>query len=98
MTFLATAPPNTTLVGNCAEWIVERQNRTGAQDSALSDLSQFGAVFFDNSFASSAKPEAHGTVVEAGSGTPISMTGDGGAQLLAVPTVLRPTSFRVDRV
>jgi hypothetical protein len=98
VTFLATAPANTTLVGDCAEWIVERQNRTSASDSPISDLSQFGSVFFANAFASTSRPQSHGTVLAAGSGTPISMSANDGVQLIAVPAVLGPTSFRVDRV
>jgi hypothetical protein len=97
MTFLATAPPGTRLAGNCAEWIVERQRHSTAEGSPLSDLSRFGSVFFDNAFASSAAPGAGGSVVKAGSGTPISMVADTGTQVLATPTVLGPTSFRVDR-
>lgn len=97
-TFLATAPANTKLVGDCAEWIVERQYRSSAPDSIISDLSQFGSIFFDNAFASTSRPESHGPVADAGSGTPISMTASDNVQLIAAPTLLRPTSFRVDRV
>jgi hypothetical protein len=98
VSFLARAPAGTTLTGNCAEWIVERQTQSANGNAPLSDLAQFGTIFFDSCFASSGSIEAHDAViVDAGSGTPISMTADSSSQLLAVPSILGSTTFKVDR-
>ena len=74
--FDITAPSGTTLVGNSAEWIVERPSINNTPTS----LSDFGVVYFDECLAF-----CHGTggrfVDNLNSATPITMTGAGGAAL-----------------
>jgi Peptidase A4 family len=91
------APAGTTLIGNCAEWIVERQT-FDANSSILTELSLFGSIFLDNAFATTAiPPKTDQQTISAGHGTLISMTATDNVKILASPTILGPTTFRVDR-
>jgi hypothetical protein len=76
--FSITAPSGTTLVGNSAEWIVERP--------AFSDetgLADFKVDYFDEGIAGLS--DVFQTVT-LGSGTPYTMTNSSGAEL-SVPTI-----------
>jgi hypothetical protein len=91
------APAGTTLLGNCAEWIVERQT-FDANSGTLTELSIFGSVFLDNAFATTTIPPKMDQQTRlAGNGTPISMTTTDNVTILARPTILGPTTFRIDR-
>jgi hypothetical protein len=67
--FLSTAPQGTALLGNSAEWIVERLEI----DTKAPELAQFGAVYFSETNAGTEK----NGVLTAGSGNAINMV-DGG--------------------
>jgi len=78
-----TAPAGTTLVGNCAEWIVEAPTVGGAQ-SAMAD---YGEVFFNVCEAVTQK----GVTVNGGTGNNINMTAGGNVVsdgILVSPTVV----------
>jgi hypothetical protein len=69
-------PPNVTLSGNVAEWIVE-DPATGAQPGApLFPFPNYGATFFSNCFADSENEE-----LNLGSATPISLVDTSGNAL-----------------
>jgi hypothetical protein len=76
--FSFSAPDGTTLVGNCAEAVVERPGVNGA----LAELPRYGEVFFDDTVAYSAK----GGSFPIGLGTPISMVADDGTTVISAPT------------
>jgi len=63
------APKNTSLVGNCAEWIVERPTI----NNHLSYLPRYGDVYFDEGLAGT----EGGVLFEAGQGLPLTMDEDG---------------------
>jgi hypothetical protein len=77
--FSITAPKGTSLTGNSAEWIVERPTINGS----VAQLSDTAAVYFDEGIAGLAG--APFTIVDLGSGMPVTMTGSGNASL-SVPT------------
>jgi hypothetical protein len=79
--FTITAPSGTTLVGNCAEWIVERPT-VGGSTAALTD---YAAVYFDECIAGWVGNNTNG-LDDLGGATTVTMTGTGGASL-SVPTV-----------
>ncbi|WP_125609955.1 G1 family glutamic endopeptidase [Specibacter cremeus] len=86
--FSFTAPAGTTLVGNCAEAVVERPGVNGA----LAELPRYGEVFFDDTTAYS----ANGGTFPIGLGTPISMVADDGTTVISAPTFEADTdSFKV---
>ncbi len=77
--FSISAPRGTALVGNSAEWIVERPTVGGS----VANLTDTKAVYFDESIAGlSGTPF---TIINLGSGMPVTMTGNGNASL-SVPT------------
>ena len=78
--FSITAPRGTTLVGNSAEWIVERPTVNGS----LTNLTDTKAVYFDEGIAGLAGTPF--TIVDLGSGTAVTMTGNNNASL-SVPTL-----------
>lgn len=84
--FTVTAPSGTSLVGNCAEWIVERP----AVDGSLTSLANYGLVYFDEGFAGYEE-----TQTNLGSGTLLTMVGSSGFPL-SVPTVEASTSMEVN--
>jgi hypothetical protein len=91
------APAGTTLIGNCAEWIVERQTFDSGSET-LTELSNFGSIFLDNAFATTTiPPKTDQQTRPAGKGTPISMTATDDVTILARSTILGPTTFRIDR-
>jgi len=75
------APSGTSLVGNCAEWIVEAPTVNGSQ-SALAD---YGEVFFSVSEAVT----TGGTTIDAGSGSNINMTA--GSATVSDGNLISPT-------
>jgi Peptidase A4 family len=77
VSFSITAPGTTTLVGNCAEWIVETPS-VGGQPTTLPD---YGMVFFDETLAGT-KNKA---TLDGFTGTPITLVG--GGKNLSVPTL-----------
>ncbi len=86
--FSSTAPAGTSLVGNCAEAVVERPEINGV----LAELPRYGEVFFDDTGAHSTR----GTFYEIGQGTPISMLADDGKTVISAPTFETDTdSFKV---
>jgi hypothetical protein len=89
-TFTITAPSGTTLVGNSAEWIVERPTVNGS----VASLTDYDVVFFDGCIAGYSNGRALG-ISSAGSATPVTMTGNGGASL-SVPTFEASQLFRMD--
>ncbi|MBV8902356.1 MAG: hypothetical protein JOZ22_01875 [Acidobacteriia bacterium] len=76
-----TAPGGTSLIGNCAEWIVEAPTVGGGQ-SALAD---YGEVFFSVCEAVTNK----GTVVNGGTGSNINMTA--GGKVVSDGNLITPT-------
>ena len=76
--FSFSAPAGTSLVGNCAEAIVERPGVNGQ----LAELPRYGEVFFDDTTANS----ANGISYPIGVGTPISMVADDGVTVISAPT------------
>ncbi|RDI97314.1 hypothetical protein DVT68_16240 [Dyella solisilvae] len=67
--FLATAPAGTELVGNSAEWVVERLEI----DTNTPELAQYGEVFFSEANAETKKKQ----LFTGGSGSTINMTDNG---------------------
>jgi Peptidase A4 family len=76
--FSFSAPPGTSLAGNCAEAVVERPGVNGQ----LAELPRYGEVFFDDTTAYS----ANGVAYPIGLGTPISMVADDGVTVISAPT------------
>jgi len=76
--FTITAPSGTTLVGNSAEWIVERPTVNGV----LTSLADYKVDYFDEGIAGLSGVFQ---IVTLGSGTPVTMTGNNNAPL-SVPT------------
>jgi hypothetical protein len=70
------APPGTTLMGNCAEAIVERPGIPSVV------LPRYGEVFFDDTTAWS----ANGTGFDIGDGTAMFMLADDGVTTISTPT------------
>jgi Peptidase A4 family len=79
--FTITAPAGTTLVGNVAEWIVERPTIGGN----VASLTDYDIVWFDECLAGWAAGGVIG-IDDLASATPITMTGNGGADL-SIPTI-----------
>lgn len=77
MSFSITAPGGTTLVGNCAEWIVETPS-VGGSPTTLPD---YGTVFFDEAYGYT-KNKAN---VDGYTGTPITLV-DSANRPLSTPT------------
>jgi len=77
--FAFNAPSGTTLVGNCAEAVVERPEINGVQ----AQLPRYGEVFFDDVVAYT----ANGLSCPIGLGTPISMVADDCTTVISVPQV-----------
>jgi len=95
ISLLVPAPEGTKLIGNCVEWIVERQSPD--VNSAYSPLSEFGSVFFDGAFAGTATPPNAQQTLLPSAGQPIVMTADDKTTILASPTLLGPNTLRIDR-
>jgi len=86
--FSFSAPPGTSLVGNCAEAIVERPGVNGQ----LAELPRYGEVFFDDTTANSAS----GVSYPIGLGSAISMVADDGSTVISAPTFEADTdAFKV---
>lgn len=77
--FTITAPSGTKLVGNSAEWIVERPTVNGS----LANLSDYKVDYFDEGIAGASDIFR---IVTLGSGTAVTMTGNNSAPL-SVPTL-----------
>jgi hypothetical protein len=75
--FSFTAPPGVTLVGNCAEAVVERPGVGGG----LAELPRYGEVYFDETTAYSATS----VPFDIATGTPISMVADDGMTVISQP-------------
>lgn len=73
--FTITPPAGTVLKGNSAEWIVERPTFGGS----ITNLTDYETVYFDEGVAGLAG--APFQIVTLGSGTPVTMTGNGNAAL-----------------
>ena len=71
------APTGTSLVGNCAEWIVEAPTVNG-QQSAMAD---YGQVFFSVCEAFLGTIAAGGTTVDGGTGDNINMNDSAGHEV-----------------
>jgi hypothetical protein len=93
--FTVTAPPETSLVGNSAEWIVERPTVNGS----LSRLADYGLVYFDEGhalFATGAPGSNQNSQgIDLSAGTFLTMTGNYNAPL-SVPMGEAATSMEVD--
>jgi Peptidase A4 family len=82
--FNATAPPGSSLVGNSAEWVVERLEI----DTNTPELARYGNVYFDEARAAT----AGGALIDAGSGNVIDMVDSGStisAGLIETPTLVQ---------
>jgi Peptidase A4 family len=90
--FTVTAAPGVSLVGNSAEWIVERP--TALATDSLSSLADYGMVYFDesDSFRTGTSGSAK---VDLGSGTFLTMV-DNNNTPLSVPTDESATSMEVN--
>jgi hypothetical protein len=93
--FTMNAAPGVSLVGNCAEWIVERPTVGGS----LPSLAGYGTVFFDEGlayFATDAPSSTQNeTQIDLGSGTFITMVGNNNTPL-SVPTDEAATAMEVN--
>jgi len=69
--FIATAPQGTSLVGNCAEWVVERLEI----DTNTPELAQYGEVYFSEANAGTAKQ----ALLQGGTGNTINMVDNNGS-------------------
>jgi peptidase A4-like protein len=87
--FSITAPQGTALVGNSAEWIVERPTINGS----VASLTDTKTVYFDEGIAGLSG--APFTVVNLGSGTTVTMVGNNNASL-SVPTLETSQLMKVD--
>jgi hypothetical protein len=87
--FSIAAPTGTTLVGNSAEWIVERPTVNGS----VANLTDYKVVYFDEGIAGLSG--APFTIVTLGSGTAVTMTGNNNASL-SVPTLETAQLMKVD--
>jgi hypothetical protein len=76
--FDITAPAGTTLVGNCAEAVIERPSI----NNKLAQLPRYGEVYFDEVTAY-LKGGVH---FDIGTGTPLSMVADDGITVISTPT------------
>ena len=85
--FTLTAPAGTTLIGNCAEAIVERPGVNGA----LAELPRYGENFFDAALAVTKS----GNVYDLGTGTPISMLADDGVTVISTPEIVDADAIRM---
>jgi Peptidase A4 family len=83
--FTFDAPAGTTLVGNTAEWILERPGINGS----TAQLPDFGEVYFDSAIASNST----NTAVDAGTGIVLNMVENGAT--VATTTVETPTLIKV---
>ncbi len=90
--FTVTAAPGVSLVGNCAEWIVERP--TVLATNSLSSLADYSMVYFDESDSFRAGTSGSAKVV-LGSGTFLTMI-DNNNTPLSVPTDESSTSMEVN--
>jgi hypothetical protein len=72
--FQINASSGTTLVGNCAEWIVERPELVGRH---LATLTNYGVVHFSSAYGCTSA----NAVIEAGTGNNIKMTDDSGVTI-----------------
>lgn len=95
--FTLTAAPGVALVGNCAEWVVERP--TNLASNSLSSLADYGVVYFDESQAFYA-PGTPGstpgqTAANLGSGMFVTMTGNNNVSL-SIPTDEASQSMEVN--
>jgi len=81
------AAPGVSLVGNSAEWVVERP--TLLATNSLPSLADYGAIFIDEGqayYATGAPGSTQNeTEIDLGSGTFVTMTGNNNASL-SVPT------------
>jgi hypothetical protein len=89
--FSITAPKGTALVGNSAEWIVERPSVNGS----ITSLTDFKVVYFDEGIAGLSG--APFTIVTLGSGAAVTMTGNNNASL-SIPTLETGQLMKVDWV
>lgn len=87
--FSITAPKGTSLVGNSAEWIVERPTVNGS----LASLTDYKVVYFDEGI--SGLSGAPFGIVTLGSGATVTMTGNNNASL-SVPTLETGQLMKVD--
>ena len=87
--FSITAPKGTALVGNSAEWIVERPTINGS----VASLTDTKAVYFDEGVAGLSG--APFTIIDLGSGTAVTMVGNNNASL-SVPTLETSQLMKVD--
>jgi hypothetical protein len=88
-----TAPSGTSLVGNCAEWIVEAPTVGGSQ-SAMAD---YGEVFFSVCEAVSSDGHSSSTTVDGGTGDNINMN-DGSGKEVSSGTLITPTVIQCQYV
>jgi hypothetical protein len=85
--FAITAPPGTTLVGNCAEAVLERPGVGGV----LAELPRYGDNFFDTTTAYTQSTVAY----DIGTGTGISMLADDGTTIISSPETVDSDAIRM---
>jgi peptidase A4-like protein len=85
--FSITAPQGTTLVGNCAEAVLERPGVNGG----LAELPRYGENVFD---ATTAYTKS-GSAYDIGTGTTISMVADDGVTVISTPEVMDADAVRM---
>jgi hypothetical protein len=76
-------------VGNSAEWIVERPTVNGS----IARLTDYKVVYFDEGIAGLTGSPF--TIIDLGSGTPVTMTGNNNASL-SIPTLETSQLMKVD--
>jgi hypothetical protein len=83
--FAVTAPTGTSLVGNCAEWIVEALEI----DTSVPELASYGSAYFDACFAGT----SNGAELQAGDGNTINML-DANGNLISRGSIENPHLIR----
>lgn len=89
--FSITAPEGTTLVGNCAEAVMERPTIGVPPKDVLQQLPRYGESFFDETFAYTKSGVGFGV----GIGTPISMLADDGVTIISSPEFVDSDAIRI---
>jgi hypothetical protein len=86
--FTITAPPGTTLIGNCAEAVLERPGVGGR----LAQLPRYGSNFFDEATAYTKS----GAAFELGTGATLSMVADDGKTVISKPEIVDSDAVRME--
>ena len=94
--FIKDAPPNVTVTGSTAEWILESPQLSAG---GFTILTKFGDVYFDNCIAGTNGPDGPQTVLGGGDASLIMVGDDDGTFVdIATPLTLSDRAFKVQYV